>query len=54
MSDKAFIYMIVAIVIAHFIFAIAYLIWKIYSAPKSDNIDAEDSVERDHLDNKIK
>lgn len=54
MSDKAFIFMIVAIVIAHFIFAIAYLIWKIYSAPKSDNLDTKDAVENDHLDNKLK
>lgn len=36
MSDKNFVYLIVAIVVAHFIFGVAYLVWKIYTAPKSD------------------
>ena len=37
MSDKSFVYLIVGIIIAHFIFGVAYLVWKIYTAPKSDN-----------------
>jgi hypothetical protein len=43
MSDKTFVYIIVAIVVAHFLFAVGYLIYKIYSAPKSE----EDSFEND-------
>ena len=42
MDDKTFVYLIVAIVVAHFIFAVGYLIWKISSAPKSkDQKDLE-------------
>ncbi len=37
MSDKSFVYLVVGIVIAHFIFAVAYLLWKVYYAPKSDS-----------------
>lgn len=37
MSDKAFVYIIITVVIAHFIFAVGYLIWKVYSAPKSSD-----------------
>lgn len=35
MNDKSFVYLIVGIVIAHFLFGAGYLIWKIYTAPKS-------------------
>lgn len=35
MSDKSFVYLIVGIVIAHFLLGAGYLIWKIYTAPKS-------------------
>lgn len=51
MSDKTFIYIIVAIVVAHFIFAVAYLIWKIYSAPKS-NHSLEEENNSDHISTK--
>lgn len=37
MNDKSFVYLIVGIVIAHFLFGIGYLIWKIHTAPKSDS-----------------
>jgi len=48
MSDRTFVYIIVAVVVAHFIFAVVYLIWKIYSAPKSDNHDKEDNTNDDN------
>ena len=35
MSEKSFVYLIVGLVIAHFLFGAGYLIWKIYTAPKS-------------------
>lgn len=41
MGDKTFVYVIVTIVVAHFLFAVGYLIWKIYSAPKSSNSEEE-------------
>lgn len=34
-SDNTFIYIIVAIVVAHFIVGIAYLIYKIYGGKKN-------------------
>ena len=34
MSDKTILYLVVAIVVFHFVFAIVYLFWKILSAPK--------------------
>jgi len=37
MSDKSFVYLIVGIVVAHFLFGVAYLIWKVYTAPKSSD-----------------
>lgn len=37
MSDNTFVYIIIAIVIAHFLFGLAYLIYKIMSAPKSSD-----------------
>lgn len=49
MSDKSFVYVIVAIVIAHFLFAVGYLIWKIYSAPGSSDSDKEsDEIENNN------
>lgn len=52
MSDKNFVYLIVAIVIAHFLFGVGYLIWKISSAPKS-NSDPEklDNSKQSHSEN---
>lgn len=41
MSDKTFVAIIVAVVIAHFLFAVGFLIYKIYSAPKSDNKETD-------------
>lgn len=41
MSDKTFVFIIVAIVIAHFLFAVGYLIWKIARAPKSQDSEEE-------------
>ncbi len=35
MSDRNFVYLIIAIVVGHFIFGVAYLIWKVLTAPKS-------------------
>jgi|GEM_PF-3076706 hypothetical protein len=44
MSDKSFVTIIVAVVIAHFIFAVGFLIYKIYSTPKSnDEPDSNDN-----------
>lgn len=37
MSDNTFVYIIIAIVIAHFLIGVAYLIYKIMSAPKSSD-----------------
>lgn len=37
MSNNTFVYIIIAIVIAHFLFGLAYLIYKIMSAPKSSD-----------------
>lgn len=48
MSDKSFIYLIVGIVIAHFLFGVGYLIWKIYTAPKSDS-NAENIEDNNHI-----
>lgn len=42
MSDKTTIYIIVAIVVFHFVFAVGYLFWKIYSAPKKDQQDNDE------------
>ena len=43
MSDNTLIYIIIAIVVAHFLFAIIYLVYKIMKAPKSstDSTDQE-------------
>jgi len=41
MNDKTFVFIIVAIVIAHFLFAVVFLIWKIMKAPKSTDPDEE-------------
>jgi hypothetical protein len=46
MSDRTFVYIIVAIVVAHFLFAVAYLLWKIYSAPHSKDALNETEVEQ--------
>jgi len=48
MSDRSFVFLIVAIVVGHFIFAVGYLIWKIRSAPKSSDVDNDD--ERDEAE----
>lgn len=48
MSDKTIVYIVVAIVIAHFIFALAWLLYKIYAAPKSKN-DTLDKENDKHL-----
>lgn len=37
MPDNRFVYLIIAIVIAHFLFAVSFLIYKILKAPKSEN-----------------
>lgn len=37
MSDKLIVYIVVAVVVAHFIFAAVYLIYKVYSAPKNND-----------------
>jgi len=42
MSEKGLVYLIVAIVVGHFIFAVGYLIWKVYSAPKSNDNSKDD------------
>ncbi len=39
MSTKTTVYIIVAIVVFHFVFAVGYLFWKIYSAPKKEKQD---------------
>jgi len=41
MSDQTFVYIIIAIVVAHFLFAVGYLIWKIVNAPKSSDSEEE-------------
>lgn len=45
MSDRTFVYVIVAIIAGHFIIAVAYLLWKIYSAPRSK--DALNETEKE-------
>lgn len=50
MSDKTFVYIIVAIVMAHFLVAVGYLIWKIYSAPKSNDPSQDSEEETSNLD----
>jgi len=35
MSDKTFVYLIIGIVVAHFLFGIGYIIYKISKTPKS-------------------
>jgi hypothetical protein len=51
MSDRSFVFLIVAIVVGHFLFAVGYLIWKIRTAPKSDDISSEDEgFEKDRMD----
>jgi len=47
MNDKTFVFIVVGIVVAHFIFAVVYLIWKIASAPKSNDSDIEDHTPHD-------
>ena len=42
MSDKTTVYIIVAIVVFHFVFAVGYLFWKIYSAPKRNDKENEE------------
>jgi len=37
MPDDTFVYIIVAIVLAHFLFGVIYLIYKIMTAPKSSD-----------------
>ncbi len=49
MSDRTFIYIIAAIVLAHFLFAVGYLIWKIYTAPKSSDSAQETEEESNNL-----
>lgn len=46
MSDRTFVYIIVAIVVAHFLFAVGFLIWKIMKAPKSSDSE-EESTEQE-------
>ena len=41
MTDNTFVYIIVAIVIAHFLFGVGYLIYKIVMAPKSSDNSSE-------------
>jgi len=36
MSNPFFIYLIIGLIIAHFLFAVAFLIYKIMKAPKSE------------------
>ncbi|NOR88414.1 MAG: hypothetical protein GQ527_12470 [Bacteroidales bacterium] len=52
MSDRAFVYLIVSIIVAHFIFGVAYLFWKIYKAPKSDENDLQNERETDESDSR--
>jgi hypothetical protein len=49
MSDKTFIYIIVAIVVTHFLFAVGYLIYKIMKAPKRAN-DSNEQEEQTQSD----
>jgi len=49
MSDRNFVYLIVAIVVGHFLFAVGYLIWKINTAPKSDDKDDDNNEDDDNL-----
>lgn len=48
MNDKSFIYLILGIVIAHFLFGAGYLIWKINTAPKS-NSEPEKLDDNNHI-----
>lgn len=49
MSDKILVYIIISIVIAHFLFAAAYLIYKIMKAPKSSNNIKEQEEQNESL-----
>lgn len=40
MSDKLIVYIVIAIVVVHFLFAGVFLIYKIYSAPKKKDDDS--------------
>jgi Na+-transporting methylmalonyl-CoA/oxaloacetate decarboxylase gamma subunit len=43
MTDNTFVFIIIAIVVAHFLFGIGYLIYKIMKAPKSsDNTNEQE------------
>jgi hypothetical protein len=48
MSDNAIVYIIVAILIAHLLFAIGYLIYKILNAPKSSP-ESKDQKAKDDI-----
>jgi len=37
MGEKWMVYLIIAVIIGHFLLAVAYLFYKIYSAPKSND-----------------
>jgi len=39
MSDKLTVYIVVAVIVAHFLFAGAYLFYKIYRTPKKKDDD---------------
>lgn len=46
MPSKTFVYIILAIVIAHFLLAVGYLIYKIMKAPKSTDEETEQEVKK--------
>jgi len=47
MQNNAFVYLVIAVVIAHFIFAVGYLIYKIMKAPKRSNESTEQEEQND-------
>ncbi len=49
MSDNTFIYIIVAIVVAHFLFAVGYLLYKIIKAPKNSTESTEQEEQNDSI-----
>lgn len=49
MGDKTFVYIIIAIVVFHFLFGVGYLIYKIMKAPKS----SDDSTDKEEQNNSI-
>jgi ABC-type sulfate transport system permease component len=49
MDDRTFVYLIVAIIIAHFLFGVAYLIYKVMKAPKSSDEESEQKQENNSI-----